>query len=573
MQYKRWVVILLPGSIGLEKDIYGILRLCLADSYRYPKPSQKYKGVHIWVHSLHQNIKVEVSLLYCIKMEESHTSLPSPKTEQGLSETQREIKADQQIMLQPKKKSKSVFVISMALVLLMFIACFTTACQPTPEDIIVENKGDNLEDLLQNSQSAQIINIPDNWEETLSKDGNKLKVDIDATINYPQIDNYVSAKTEPTKFSQEQISRMVSVLMEGKEYYLQPPYKSKSELQTELIEVKADLQEEKKDPTMSEGSADDLQEVIALLEQAILDAPDTVDKVKGSSELYSDSNGDEYLNIEADFGKEVSALFTVSMSSSSKMVFVNFNNSENGGSYYEFNNYSNPNLAISKDQAIDKSLNLIDSLELTDFQVSAVTVGALEADNMSVNDNTPKCYIIYFTRTIGNMPTTYESNAEPNTNILYDSKDKKENLDYREEWPYECIKVCVDDSGVVEFRYDSPSVITDIYDNVELLPFNIIQEKFIQQIFIKYAIQESDPILKSKDIKITRIQLGLARIALKDNLNEYLLVPVWDFFGSCETVYKEDNKEEQIEKNIDTNNSFMTINAIDGTVIDRSIGY
>ncbi len=57
-----------------------------------------------------------------------------------------------------------------------------------------------------------------------------------------------------------------------------------------------------------------------------------------------------------------------------------------------------------------------------------------------------------------------------------------------------------------------------------------------------------------------------------------MYVPVWDFFGSCiekydktvvDSNYNENN--EYIEKTF--GHSYLTINAIDGSIIDRNLGY
>ena len=55
-----------------------------------------------------------------------------------------------------------------------------------------------------------------------------------------------------------------------------------------------------------------------------------------------------------------------------------------------------------------------------------------------------------------------------------------------------------------------------------------------------------------------------------------VLVPVWDFFGSFEGFYTEEQQVQGAPEtfgNYDTNMSYLTINAIDGSVIDRGLGY
>ena len=78
---------------------------------------------------------------------------------------------------------------------------------------------------------------------------------------------------------------------------------------------------------------------------------------------------------------------------------------------------------------------------------------------------------------------------------------------------------------------------------------------------------------------ITKIVLGYARVKMSDS-NTYILVPVWDFFGTYEAINNGDkqnpNRNEYSQQMDNTQNfmhSFLTINAVDGSVIDRSLGY
>ena len=43
-------------------------------------------------------------------------------------------------MIKPQKKSKSAGFTAILLTVIMIIGCFTTACQPTPEELVVQNK-------------------------------------------------------------------------------------------------------------------------------------------------------------------------------------------------------------------------------------------------------------------------------------------------------------------------------------------------------------------------------------------------------------------------------------------------
>ena len=72
---------------------------------------------------------------------------------------------------------------------------------------------------------------------------------------------------------------------------------------------------------------------------------------------------------------------------------------------------------------------------------------------------------------------------------------------------------------------------------------------------------------------IDRIVLGYARIyEPSTDAHTGVLIPVWDFFGSM-TSESEYNGETESNTSKDPNESFLTINAVDGSIIDRDLGY
>ena len=54
------------------------------------------------------------------------------------------------------------------------------------------------------------------------------------------------------------------------------------------------------------------------------------------------------------------------------------------------------------------------------------------------------------------------------------------------------------------------------------------------------------------------------------NVYEGKLIPVWDFFGSRD-IYQDGGTEPYTEDQ--ANMSFLTVNAMDGTIIERNRGY
>lgn len=70
---------------------------------------------------------------------------------------------------------------------------------------------------------------------------------------------------------------------------------------------------------------------------------------------------------------------------------------------------------------------------------------------------------------------------------------------------------------------------------------------------------------QAKAVTVRDIRLGYMRVLKQDEAGVGLLVPVWDFFGDV------DYENSRGFTNPDT--SLLTINAVDGSIIDRSRGY
>ncbi|WP_160560132.1 DUF6034 family protein [Parablautia muri] len=167
-------------------------------------------------------------------------------------------------------------------------------------------------------------------------------------------------------------------------------------------------------------------------------------------------------------------------------------------------------------------------------------------------------YGLHFTRTLEGIPVTY-TNSEGTA--------MENNADTS--WPYEKLDIIFDTEGIADFKWSNPYSIEKLSDEtVFLIPFSDIQGIFQEMIFKKY-----DDFLEASDVELSleidEVHLGYMRVMDKGNVMEGTMIPVWDFFGS-ETICNHDGETY-------TNNapytSCLTINAIDGTIIDRDLGY
>lgn len=97
--------------------------------------------------------------------------------------------------------------------------------------------------------------------------------------------------------------------------------------------------------------------------------------------------------------------------------------------------------------------------------------------------------------------------------------------------------------------------------NVRLLPFSEIEKAFKNAIFTGYFTDEG----VDRTLIITRVELNLMRMKRKDVKDAYYIVPVWDFLGY--------SPDWGVSEPARLTQAYVTINAIDGTRINRTNGY
>lgn len=174
-------------------------------------------------------------------------------------------------------------------------------------------------------------------------------------------------------------------------------------------------------------------------------------------------------------------------------------------------------------------------------------------------------YGVHYTRVVEGIPITYTS-ADGSM-----SEHDEGQADYSPAWPFESLYLIYDDEGLANFYWYDPYTVTDLSDEyVFLMPFSDIEKIFEEMMTAKYAsLPEAEWNTK---FEISEIRLGYMRIKEKNNSDVGTLVPVWDFFGSKVMTSTRDN-ENMTEVADGPYDSWFTVNAMDGSVIDRDLGY
>lgn len=171
-------------------------------------------------------------------------------------------------------------------------------------------------------------------------------------------------------------------------------------------------------------------------------------------------------------------------------------------------------------------------------------------------------YRFYYTRVLNGIPVSYVS-VQGGSDTYSDAQTTM----YAPVPPYEKLFIDVGENGIFQIQLQHPLQIGDVMGEAALLPFDQIMEVFGRIAPLSIAANELNSKFGNQyvnNLYIKEIRLGYMCTMDRDHPERHLLIPVWDFYGEREFsdgYYTFDNQ------------SLFTINAMDGTVIDRDYGY
>ena len=211
---------------------------------------------------------------------------------------------------------------------------------------------------------------------------------------------------------------------------------------------------------------------------------------------------------------------------------------------------------ITLEEAVSMADAFLDAVGIDEFEY--YTGGKykemcyFDAENVKYNTY----YILQYMRNMDGAFVNFDLTSKHEEGWIGDSYVKKF-------WPLESIEFRINDDGIVAFNYNAPLTVTDtVVEQAAIKPFEEVKNTFEKMVMVDNASEEGGP---DWNIQIDRVILGYARVSEADSYDTGLLVPVWDFKGSMKDQFGMDWEMRY--------GSILTINAIDGSIIDRSIGY
>lgn len=523
------------------------------------------------------------------------------------------------------------------IVALLIIIATLSACQPTPEKPVVVGKGEEqVNDMMEKAKENEAMDViqepqetqelkkntyqaPDMLEysfEATSIHGVLMQINVDANIVIPKY-SLPMAVVKPKQITFEQVENIIDLTSGDELLYFRRFAESvdtKTKFQHIIDNYMWEIGEAIKDKEAYGDLADKFirkkESQIKELYKKMETAPDNYaaaaetfdyDAWKIERTLEDDGTITSYQLSEAEIQRRINqgSVLTKEMANPFELSQINLRDRYNYFVIGERPTAARLSFAASDDilnQSIrylsgtrimniaDRNLSKASTLSLTldeaktiaqtyvnaiDSSLTLSEVGVSIDYGLSTNENLSFAtgYQLVYTRDFNGVNINYGHET-----IFAYVKDTK--AIYKPPYFAEELIIGINNDGSLHYlTYKSPmEIIEMVGSDTTLLPMDDIDTIFKQYITMN-GMDSQDGIY----ININEIKLGLMRIDKPNARNEYLIVPVWDFYGSYAVTYTENGKKKDTRgfylNEYRTGATLLTINAVDGSIINRDSGY
>ena len=454
----------------------------------------------------------------------------------------------------------------MKIKIVAFILIATTffalcGCQKTPEkeSVITKDFSEKIGTAMAESENtAEIvkIDVPKNVESTEIM-SDKMTITYEASIDFPDCNKFPVIQVKPGQFTQDTVDKFIEYFVGDKKLFVWPAPETKADIEEQLIQAKRGNEIDGK---FVPPAPDD--PYIKELEEKLQNAPTEAKRQYVDSTLWTENNGSQNLSVGIEQNSSEDSILTVENPSadSYNSLFVY----QRGGNLVdekiaELNGFELRETSITQDEAIEIGNKVLKDLGISNMELASIYRCQMEKmgyiQGMSSSYESSGFEMIF-------MPV-YDGIAcidtsENGTYTVVDNATDEYLPMYSAPWFQEMIMIYVDENGVQRFSWggytQSEKVIAD---NVQLMDFENIKERATQQIYY-----QNGGILDYVDhqtVNIKQISFGMSLINKKDEPGIGLMVPSWNIFYDISMDSGSDSY---------TDNGFIILNAVDGSVID-----
>ena len=468
-------------------------------------------------------------------------------------------------------KKKTMRMLSAALAVTLLSGC-GAAQTSTPAETSV-NQAMLLEKSAQPQESA--YTFPEKFTGDWTGQEGKLTIHADAQVVAELGTALPTATVEPREFTQEDVDNLLKVFLKGEPLYSH--VQTKQELQGHLDYINSP------DWTSDPGKPSDPASLEARRKE--LNAWYTAEIAKAPEEkpiLHGFSDSDD--------PKRIGGTATVDGTEWE----VSIRNDIDGGwtsayierTDYKYRDYSIQLPDASKEESIARGNALMQALGLQNFVLTDAQQWTVELPG----DN--GIWRLYYAPTVNGIPVSgsrMDRTATLDDGTLHQSYQywvysaSEETNPDTVSWYLENIYLDVGKDGILSFNWTAPSTQPVVQQaQSALLPFEeiaSIANTMLPEVIVGpketplTQLDQYNGFDTRMDVDITKVSLSLMRIRDKGSL-QGTIVPVWDFWGTSDWYDAEPNAYGYQEKGINYEyRPMLTLNAVDGTVVDRQLGY
>ena len=479
---------------------------------------------------------------------------------------------------------------------LLLLACLAlgllVGCQATPDTPVVVQK--DQEQMLQTAQQGRdnsallaALEVPERFTGDWTGVNGFVHVTADAEIILPNADKIPTGSIGRRDFTQEDADNLMRVLLKGNTLYEELGMTKQQALER-LEQLQAMQRGEI--PVDLDGGYDALPGAIERCAEYARTAPDGDERVPAETSFVSRSENLEEIKGWTEVDGKVMHFFVQNCPSylDHASVFAD--------GYGDVNFSSAVAISLIQDELpepLTVDFPLEDAIRQGDALMEELGFEHVVCDS---------AYPVLFTRSMPNAVAEGEADDAPSEeswkNLIlatgYELQYVRcvngfpiswtpirggaapENESYSGAWHYEVITLDYTKDGLVYFYWESPHTEPVLQvEDTQLMPFDQIADIFAKMIMVKNSdvqvANERNGFDTVRNYDITKVKLGLMRIKAKGSFDEGLLVPVWDFWG--EERWESDSPLVQEVSGEEPSKIILTINAIDGSMIDRELGY
>lgn len=464
---------------------------------------------------------------------------------------------------------KRSIIASVFVIFLFVFTCLATACQPTPDENIVL-KRDAAETIIRNSsisnETPYDYEIPLSVNDRFEVREDQFDVAIDASVDAPPIGQCPVARAQRMQFETQYLEPIVDYFV-GDGELVTPYIPTKQDYEEWIINEKlryhdngANIDEESFLQTINEL---EIKKKQAPIEDVCLPIHSySIEDGTLNARVIKDNN-----TIGTIIANETRFCFISHLRHRPSTIFIT-----NPTTGIEEKDVVNYHIEMTEEDAKHHAEDMLSSLGINNFKVCKVSdIYFYNKNNKAIEFGG---YTMIFLRSYGGMIPKYITEYWGNP---------KDSFDYVQPIATELIQIDIDEFGCVQgFSWQNPIKIVDtMTQNVELLPFEQILQRLKD--YAKHhwtwhentndtsSTKDNTKPARSKDVVcIDNISLNLSYLPMKNNTEEFMLVPCWVFTyhytsesttGTYQTTGCDDSEANQYM------NQYIILNAIDGGTI------